>query len=630
MSKAGWWKVGLVSVLAIGLLVVVGLTQGEVKNPNTIIRSTYGSANTLDPAYSYDTASGHIIFQVYDNLVRWPYGTVDADQKDLSHSLAMDDLLPMLATEWKVSGDGTTYSFKIRKDVKFHKGGALTPEDVEYTFERGMLQDRDGGPQWMLIEPLTGLSRLYQAVEKTLDFGTKKGEMIEGLTAEQQTQVYNEWIGPAVEVDGDWVVFNLPTPYPPFLSILAHAGAWGAILDKEWVIEQGGWDGEAGTWAKWYNPGGGEAAEASELYEVANGTGPFELVRWDPGAEVVFERFDDYWAGPAKVEKVIVQKVQEWSDRLLAFKRGDVDIVTVDPQYLPQVTDLPGAVFQRDLPTLQLNPAGFFTSDLKTEGNDLCGSCKWGEDGIPSEFFNDVNVRKAFAYAFEYQTFIDEVYEVPGGYRTHGPVPKAFAWAYKEDPSLYYSYDMEKATEHMKKAHEGKVWENGFTMTLLYNEGNQTRRVISEIFEKNVESLNPKFHIDIRGVPWSTYLDFMVTERMPLFVIGWLADFPDPHNFVIPFAHSTGTFSGWQGETLIKMFEEKYDTLIAQGMATTNQEERAKVYYQIEEQSFEDCYDIWLPQVNGFRVLRDWVQDTTFNPVFPNYYWYYPTYKAYE
>ncbi|MGC9530358.1 MAG: ABC transporter substrate-binding protein [Candidatus Bipolaricaulaceae bacterium] len=638
-----WRKISWL-IVAASLCGLVGFAQ-EVKNPDTLVYTTYGSANTLDPAYAYDTASGEIMFQVYENLLRWPYGVVDADDKDLSFSLAIEDLQPMLATnvpEPVVHDDGSvSYTFDIRQGVKFHEGGTLTPADVEYTFERAILQDRDGGPIWMFIEPLLGKARLYQVVEEALGIDTNRGATIADLTPEQQAKVYNEYIDPVVEVSGNSVVFTLPGPYPPFLTILTHGGSWGSILDKEWVIEQGGWDGQPDSWAKWYNPGGGEAAEDSELYDVANGTGPFKLANWDVGVEVVFERFDGYWREPAQVKTYIIKKIQEWSDRLLLFQRGDVDICQVDPQYLPQVVgdvdldNLPetvvnqGMVWQHHLPRLSLNPAGFFVSDVVVEGNDLVGSGQWGEDGIPSEFFNDVHTRKAFAYAFDYDTFIEEVYTYPGGEKTHGPVPKAFDWAYKDDPDLYYTFDMEKAEEHMRLAHDGKVWETGFTFTLLYNEGNDARRVICEILEANIEAMNPKFHIDVRGVPWSTYLDFMVTTKMPLFVIGWLADFPDPHNFVVPFAHSTGTFSGWQGDTLIQMFERKYDPLIAAAMATTDQEERAQIYYQIEEMSFEDCYDLWLPQVNGYRNLRDWVQGYPFNPVFPGPYAYL-IYKAYE
>jgi len=631
------WLLSLVLVLAFSAF---ALGQGEIANPDTIVRIEYGTVNTLDPAYSYDTASGAVMFNVMENLVMWPMGVVDADETDLSYSLATGDLLPMLATVVPTEANGlvvtypdgsVTYQFPIRQGVKFHAGGTLTPEDVEYTFERAILQDRDGGPIWMYIEPLSGSKywRLYQLVNDVLGIDTNKGEGIKDLTPEQQAQVY-EAIDSWVEVTptGD-VVFRLDAPYPPFLTILAHAAGWGAILDKEWVIEQGGWDGAADTWAAWYNPGGGQAAEESELYDVMNGTGPYVLSHWDPGIEVVYERFDDYWREPAAIKTVVDKKIQEWSDRLLLFGRGDADICSVDPQYLPQVMGQPGIVTTLNLPTLGLNPVGFFTSDLNLEGNDLVGSGTWAEGGIPSEFFNDANLRKAFAYAFEYQTYIDDVLGVAGGYMTHGPVPKAFGWAYDDDPAIYYNYDMEKATAEMKLAHGGKVWDTGFTFTLLYNEGNQGRRVISEILEKNIESMNPKFHIDVRGVPWASYLDRMVTEQMPLFVIGWLADFPDPHNFVVPFAHSTGTFSGWQGATLVAMFAENYDPLISAAMATTDQAERAALYYQMEQMSFEDCYDLWLPQVNGYRTMRDWVQGYAFNPLFPDVY-YYSVYKAYE
>jgi len=632
-------RIWLLSLALVLVFTAFALGQ-EIKNPDTLVRIEYGTVNTLDPAYSYDTASGAVMFNVYENLVMWPMGVVDADETDLSYSLATGDLLPMLATVVPTAANGLvvsypdgsmTYQFPIRKGVKFHAGGTLTPEDVEYTFERAILQDRDGGPIWMYIEPLSGQKywRLYQVVNAVLGIDTNKGETIKDLTPEQQAQVYaaiDSWVD--VTPTGD-VVFHLDAPYPPFLTILAHAAGWGAILDKEWVIEQGGWDGAADTWAAWYNPGGGQAAEESELYDVMNGTGPYVLEKWDPGIEVVYERFDGYWREPAAIKTVVDKKIQEWSDRLLLFGRGDADICSVDPQYLPQVMGQPGIVTTLNLPTLGLNPAGFFTSDLNLEGNDLVGSGQLAEDGIPSNFFNDAHLRKAFAYSFEYQTYIDDVLGVAGGYRTHGPVPKAFGWAYDDDPAIYYNYDIEKATAEMKLAHGGAIWDTGFTFVLLYNEGNQGRRVIAEILEKNIESMNPKFHIDVRGVPWASYLDRMVTEQMPLFVIGWLADFPDPHNFVIPFAHSTGTFSGWQGATLVAMFAENYDPLISAAMAITDQAERAAIYYQMEQMSYDDCYDLWLPQVNGYRVQRDWVQGYAFNPLFPDVY-YYSVYKAYE
>jgi len=628
MSKANWWKIGLVSMLVVGLLMVIGVTQ-EIKNPDTMIYATIGKARTCDPHFSYDTASGEIIFNTYEALVRWPYGIVDADE-DRHEEFSLDPakLIPMLAESWEISEDGLTYTFKIRKGVKFHKGGTLTPEDVEYSFERGMLQDRDGGPMWMLLEPLTGYPTLRDVVAAALG---REVDDLHTLTPEEQAKVYNGYIDPAVEVDGENVVFHLPKPYPPFITIIAHSGSWSSILDMEWCIfEAGCWDGEPDTWEKWWNPGGGEVAEASELFNIENGTGPFILERWDIGVEVVFKRFDDYWGEPAKIERAVIKKTPEWTDRFLWFKAGDADIVYVPRAHQPEVEGLPGVVSVHHLPTLSMNPVAFFVAPVVTEGNEFIGKGPWDGLGIPPDFFADIRVRKAFAMAFEYDTFIEEIL-LGEGYMTHGPIPKAFDWAYYQpEEELLWKYDLEEATRLMQEARDGEIWEKGFNLTILYNEGNETRRVAAEIFEANIEAMNPKFQIEVRAVPWKTYLGYMVTEKLPLFIVGWLADFPDPHNFAVPFVASYGTFSGWQGSYMIEnIFEPIFDPLVEAGMATTDLAERAEAYYEISKQAHEYAIDVWLPQAEGIRNIRDWVQNYPFNPIFPGPY-FYPMYKAYE
>jgi peptide/nickel transport system substrate-binding protein len=615
--------------------VVIGLTEGEIKNPDTMIWTTHGPAETTDPHCSYDTASGEIIFNVYESLVSWPYGIVDADELDLSYSLDPAQLIPMLATVVPTVDNGlimtyadgsVTYQFPIRQGVKFHEGGTLTPEDVEYSFERGMLQDVNGGPVWMLLEPLTGFASLRGVASAVLG---REVDDLHTLTPEEQAKIYNEYIDPAVEVQGNNVIFHLPKPYPPFITIIAHAGSWSAILDKEWVIENGGWDGQPDTWEKWWNPGGGEAAEASELYGIANGTGPFKLNRWDVGVEVVFERFDDYWGEPAKLKYAIIQKTAEWSDRLLVFQAGDADLITTPRQNLPQVEGLPGVVTYHHLPTLSMNPVAFFTAPVVTEGNEFIGEGPWDGYGIPPDMFADVRARKAFAMAFEYDTFIDEIL-LGEGYKTHGPIPQAFDWAYNPDPSLVWEYDLEEATRLMKEARDGELWEKGFNLTALYNEGNESRRVGCEIFEANIERMNPKFQMTCRAVPWNTYISYLVTSKLPLFIIGWLADFPDPHNFAQPFVQSTGTFSGWQGEYMIEnIFKPIFDPLVEAGMATADLTKRAEAYYEISRLAHEYAIDVWLPQAEGWRSVRDWVQGCPFNPIYPGYY-FYPMYKAYE
>ena len=521
----------------------------------------------------------------------------------------------------------------IRQAVKFHEGGDLSPVDVEYTFERGLLQDRRGGPQWMFWESLSGYQYygLLSFAKDVLGDDTLSRDDILTLSAEDQAKVYNElkdWV--RVSDDGLSVIFTLGADYPPFLGMLAHAGSWGAILDKEWVVSVGGWDGAPDTWAEFYNPGGGVAAEESELYDKANGTGPYYLDLWDPGVERVYERFDGYWRDPAPIATVIHRQVQEWTDRFLPFENHDADIVSVDPQYVPQVEILPGVTVHKNLPSISMNPVMFFTSSLAMDGNPFVGSGEFAEDGILGDFFNDVHVRRAFASAFDYDLFITESYGAVGGYKTHGPIPQAFAWAYNPDPAMVPVLDLEVAKQELELAFGGDLWDTGFTFTIVYNEGNDSRRSMAEMIEINIESLNPKFHIDILGMPWTNQLDYLVTTQMPLFIIGWIMDYPDPHNFAQPFQQSDGGgYAEFQGDYLISLYAEHFDALILAGMQTTDVTERQAIYYELSRLSTEYATHIWLPQVNGYRVATEYVQGWAFNPGYPDPY-FYSIYKAIE
>jgi len=179
-------------------------TVGDIKNPDTFVIAEAGDTLSLDPAYAYDYVSGEQIQNIYETLIKFDGSSTS-------------EFVPCLATEWTISEDGKTYRFKIREGVSFHNGNPLTPEDVEYSFERGMVQDRASGPQWMFFEPLFGLGNYTSRTDSGL--------------------IPLDEIKSKVEVDGQWVQFNLATPYEPFLQILASS--WGSIVDMDWCIANG-------------------------------------------------------------------------------------------------------------------------------------------------------------------------------------------------------------------------------------------------------------------------------------------------------------------------------------------------------------------------------------------------------
>jgi len=336
-----------------------------IKNPDIFIYATIGDIVTLDPAASYDTASAEVQQQViYDTLIFY-----DGE--------STTDFVPMLATEWTVSSDGTTYRFLIREGVVFHNGNDLTPADVEYSIERGMVQDYGAGPQWMFFEPFFGPD-------------THSSRSDAGLMPLEDIMA-------TVEVDGQWVQFNLFAPYEPFLQILC--GSWGSILDKEWCIANGDWDGTQASYEALNDPPSG----GSPLHSIANGTGPFELERWEPGVEVSLLRNDNYWREPANFERLIIKTVEEWTTRKLMLEAGDADAVYVPRAYIVELEGVEGLKVYKDLPALSVD-SFFFQFDISPEST-FVGSGELDGNGIPLDFFTDLDVRLGFTYAFDWETY---------------------------------------------------------------------------------------------------------------------------------------------------------------------------------------------------------------------------------
>jgi len=145
-----WRKLSL-ALTVVGVVALVAWPQ--IKNPDTLIEVTIGDLETLDPAWHYDTASATAIFNMYETLVFY----------DREH---VDKFIPLLAESWTVSPDGLVYTFVIRKGIKFHAGGDLTPEDVVYSFQRALIQDRSGGPIHMITEPLFDVASIGELVER--------------------------------------------------------------------------------------------------------------------------------------------------------------------------------------------------------------------------------------------------------------------------------------------------------------------------------------------------------------------------------------------------------------------------------------------------------------------------------
>ena len=576
--------------IAVWLFAAILLTCAcaEKQDNDTLVVAHSGEMQSLDPVFSYDGVTQGMMINVYDTLLKF-------------NGVSMTEFLPSLATQVPtvenglISKDGLTYTFPIRKGVKFHDGTEMTPEDVRYSLLRFMLSDVSGGPSSLLLEPILGYT-------STRD---DNGNIIVNFKEAAE----------AVQVQGDNVVIRLKKPFAPFLGVLAR---WGYVVPKKWVAEHGGWDGTEETWKQFNN----FEKQSSYLFDHMNGTGPFKLVRWDiSGRRLQLAANEEYYEGAPRLKNIHMMTVTEPSTLRLLLEGGDADIAEIPPQYAEQLKGNPNIVVYDNLPRLRTDPVIFFTLNVNANGNPDIGSGKLDGNGIPPNFFSDPDVRKGFEYAFDYDAFLKEGLSGRGA-RAYGPAPEGLVFYDKEDP--HYDFDLKKAEEHFKKAWGGKVWDKGFALTITYNTGGFPRQMAAEMLKRNIESLNPKFKVDVRGVMWASFLEKTAARQMPVWVRGWVADYADPHNFYFNFMHSDGRYSQAQGYQ-----NPRADELISKAVAETDKDKRAEYYKKLHKIAYEDAMQIYTVHPSGLWAMRSRVKGFYDNPVFMGLY-FYPMYKESE
>jgi peptide/nickel transport system substrate-binding protein len=584
----------LLCVVFVALSPVLSDAQQKINEPDTFIKATTNSVETLNPQFMLSSATMELSFNVYDSLLDHPQGDYGV-------------LIPGLATEVpsgengliEIQEDGTTtISFPIREGVQFHNGMVLTAEDVAYTFKRGLLAGAQTSNYNMLAQNLLGAASFKDLADK-IGFDGAYDLLEQRIT-----------------VDGNKAIFVLPKPFVPFLGIMGDGGAGMGIMSKAWCIEQGAWPGSKETAQEHM----GLTAEDDQLFDKMMGTGPFKFVSWERSERVVLERFDDYWQGPAKLQRVIRKIIADIPAGILLLKQGDVDFVSVNVDQLVQVEGAPGVKVMKNLPSSWLMKINM-VFDI-AEGSKYIGDGQLGEKGIPKNFFSDINVRKAFQHSFDWDVFIEDVF-LGAALKPYGPVLIGFPTANKDNPQ--YALDLEKAEEYFKKAWDGQVWEKGFSFTVLYSSGSTHRQRALEILKMNIESLNPKFRIELASLPWASYVGAIKEKQLPLTLFGILPDVIDPYLPLFEHLHSAGGYAEWGG--YIDMAKKKYDSMINELGSNYDPERRKELSYELQRLAYEDSQAIFHFQAVQHVAMRDWVQGYYVGP-FPFNVDFYPLEKA--
>jgi peptide/nickel transport system substrate-binding protein len=227
----------------------------------------------------------------------------------------------------------------------------------------------------------------------------------------------------------------------------------------------------------------------------------------------------------------------------------------------------------------------------------------------------------------DYEAFINEILKGQG-IKIPTAVLKGLLGFTEELP--LYELNLQKAEDYFKSAYGGRLWNTGFKATMVYNIGNDTRRAAAEILRDNLAQINPRFQLEVRGIQWPTYLDDLENHRLPVYILGFSMDFPDPHNFVFNRYHSEGN----TGKDLGKLYEDfanlprpefsgrSLNKMIEDAAVETDPVKREQMYIDIQEFIIYYTPNFPLAQTLTNKVTRSWLKGFIYNPMWSGDYYY--------
>lgn len=534
--------------------------NGGIKGGGTYILNETENLRSLDPVRINDVVSDHIAHQIYDGLV------------DLDSNL---QLYPELAQRWEVSEDGLLYTFHLRKGAMFQdnacfpngKGREVTANDVKYSLNR-------------ICDPRTG--SLGFDYYKNYVIGAQEFiDEVNKSTAENRQLKINEVTGFAVSDDSTFQI-KLKKSFGPFIYYLTQA--YANIVPNEAVEKYG-----------------------KDFFQNPVGTGPFIFENWTPDLELNMKRNPNYWKKDEfgnqlpYVEHVKFRFIKDLSQQLLEFRNGNID----ESYRIP--TELFKAVVKDDkTPTPEYSQ---FTLQRKASLTiQFYGFLTSGK------LFSNMKLRQAFNYAIDREKIIKFVLNnQASGSGNHGIVPPSMP-NYNANNIKGYDFNLEKAKQLLSEA--GYPGGKGLgDVTLNINEGGGRNIQVAEAIQNQLKEIGVT--VKLQTLQFAQHLDIIDAGNTDFWRLGWIADYPDPENFLNLF-YGKNVPANPKDKSPINSFRyrnDEFDKLFEKAISTTDIKERNKLYEQAEQIAVGEAPVLFIFYDEDYRLLQPFVKGYALDPM---------------
>ncbi len=420
---------------------------------------------SLDPAFSKDQSTIWACNQLYNSLVQ------------------LDDNLnvqPAIARSWQISGDGKTYTFNLRTDVKFHnnqcfknsEGRNVKAADVVYSLNR----------------------------------------IIEKKIASPGAWIFNnsiDTVSPFTAINDSVFQLKLRKAFRPMLGILSMQ--YCSVIPHEAVEKYG-----------------------TEFRAHPVGTGPFIFKNWKEGTALILQKNNNYFerdaAGNALpyLDGIKISFIDNKKTEYLSFKQKELDFInSIDAAYVDEVLDENGGVKTElkdkfnllKTPYLNTEYLGFLVNDNSQDVNHPLLNKK---------------IRQAINYGFDRREMLKYLRNGVGRPAESGFTPFGLP-SFNAEQVKGYTFDLQKAKLLLKEAGH----EQGKNLPEIKLYTNETYKEYALFISKQLEQIGLKIKVEISQP--SILREWMSQGKIDFFRGSWLADYPDAENYFAVFYSKNGS-----------------------------------------------------------------------------------------